>query len=120
MIDRTETGWLLWTAKSDSTPRVDRSPCDCQNWVRGVMPEQWYGRTRDGIPRMTNHHPNCPHYNDSLIDVWKMTVNGVSAYTDSEQDIIDWRQDELDDETTITKEKMHREIFEQLPEFEGF
>lgn len=67
-----------------------------------------------------NHHINCPQYNDSLIDVWKMTVNGISAYMDKEQDVIDCSQDEFDDETTVTKIKMHREIFENLPEFNGF
>jgi hypothetical protein len=73
-----------------------------------------------GIPLLPNHHPNCPHYNDSLIDVWKMTVNGISAYTDNENDIEDWRQNEFEDETIIIKEKMHKEIFDNLPEFSGF
>lgn len=86
-----------------------RSLCECVNWARSV-----------DLKYLTNHHPNCPHYNDSLIDVWKMTVNGVSAYMDNEQDVIDCCQDEFEDETTITKEKMHREVFEHLPEFEGF
>lgn len=65
--------------------------------------------------RQTNHHPNCPHYNDSLMDVWKVTVDGVSCYTDNEQDALDTVGD-----GTITRERMHREVFEQLPEFEGF
>jgi hypothetical protein len=90
----------------------------CQNWAR--VEDPYKIRTRKGVPLLTNHHENCPHYNDSLIDVWKMTVNGVSAYTDNAQDIEDWKQDEFEDETTVTEIKMHREIFENLPEFEGF
>jgi len=84
---------------------VVRSLCECVTWARAV-----------DLKYLTNHHPNCPHYNDSLIDVWKMTVNGVSAY----MEVIDCCQDEFEDETTITKEKMHPEVFEHLPEFEGF
>lgn len=79
----------------------------CQNWAR-----------TDGKP--TNHHPNCEHYNDSLIVVWKMTVNRSTCYFETEQDVIRAAQEEFEDETTITKEQMHREIFEHLPEFEGF
>ena len=58
------------------------------------------------------------HYNDSLIDVWKVTYEGSSFYTDNE--------DSLDPEEikefqyTVTKEKMHREVYENLPEFQGF
>lgn len=80
------------------------------------MPEKWYGRTRDGAPLMANHHPNCPHYNDSLIDVWKVTVDGRSCYVDNEQDALDT----VGDSGSVSKEKMHKEIFNHLPEFEGF
>lgn len=96
-----------------------RNLCECVNWCRVIGPP-YNLRGRYGLPLFTNHHPNCPHYNDSLIDVWKMTVNGVSAYMDNEQDVTDCCQDELEDETTVTKEKMHREVFTNLPEFEGF
>lgn len=89
----------------------------CGNWCRnGADASRRFGKLY--LP--TNHHANCPHYNESLMDVWKMTVNGVSGYSDNAQDIEDWKQDEFEDETTVTKEKMHREIFEHLPEFEGF
>jgi hypothetical protein len=57
----------------------------------------------------------CPHYNDSLIDVWKVSYDGQSYYTDREPST-----DELEDGETVTKEKMHKEVFDQLPEFEGF
>lgn len=70
-----------------------------------------FGKT----PTCTNHHPNCPHYNDSLMDVWKVTDGFCSSYTDSEQDAKDTFVRE-----SIVKEKMHREVFEHLPEFEGF
>lgn len=82
--------------------------CECANWARAVNTKY-----------LTNHHPHCPHYSDSLIDVWKMVVNGATHYFDNEQDVINAAQEEFEDETTITKEKMHREAYEQLPEFEG-
>lgn len=97
------------TNDGGSLKRAVRSLCECANWARAV-----------NLKYLTNHHPNCSHYNDSLIDVWKMTVNGVSAYMDNEQDVIDCCQEEFEDETTIIKEKMHHEVFEHLPEFEGF
>ena len=55
---------------------------------------------------------------DSLIDVWKVTDGGTSCYFDNEQGA----RSSFDDESglTITKIKMHREIFERLPEFDGF
>lgn len=91
--------------------------CECKNWARAESPYKF--STRSGIPLVTNHHPNCPHYSDSLMDVWKTTVDGVSAYTDNEQDAKDLFGDDWKN-ATVTKEKMHREIFENLPEFEGF
>lgn len=73
------------------------------------------------LKAITNHHPKCPHYNDSLMDVWKLAyMDGALAYFDNEQDAIDASQEEYEDEVVITKEKMHREVFEQLPEFDGF
>jgi hypothetical protein len=38
--------------------------CECFNWARAHPGP------------LTNHHPNCSHYNDSLMDVWKVTVGG--------------------------------------------
>lgn len=86
----------------------------CQNWER-LNYEYRFFRNK-GIPLITEHHPNCPHYNDSLIDVWKVTVDGVSCYVANEQDALDSKGDN----GIITKERMHKEIFDNLPEFEGF
>lgn len=66
-----------------------------------------------------NHHPNCPHYNDSLIDVWKVTLDGVSCYVDNEADAIDTAGPD-EPKPEIVKLKLHREILENMPEFEGF
>lgn len=76
--------------------------CECMNWCRLGGP-------------LTNHHPNCARYNDSLIDVWKVSFDGSYYYTDREPG-----DDELWGEEVVTKEKMHREIYEELPEFQGF
>lgn len=97
------------SAPGGSVQRVVRSLCECVNWARAV-----------NLKYLTNHHPNCPHYNDSLMDVWKVTVDGVSCYVDNEQDARETAGDEQRDDITVTKEKMHREVFEHLPEFEGF
>ena len=72
---------------------------------------------------VTNHHPNCQHYNDSLIDVWTVILGGVTYICDNERDALDTVVDEYDLQgiaITINKTKMHLEVYEQLPEFEGF
>lgn len=88
--------------------------CECQHWCRDGR-----GVIRIGDKYLaSNHHPNCPHYNDSLIDVWRVSDGSSTCYVDNEQDARDSVGDE--EGMTVTKEKMHREIFENLPEFEGF
>lgn len=86
------------------------SICECVHWCRSSV----------NIKYLTNHHENCPHYNDSLMDVWKATVDGVSCYADNEVDAGETAGDEQRDDITVAKEKMHREVFEHLPEFIGF
>lgn len=83
-------------------------------------------KSRDGIPLLANHHENCPHYNDSLITVYKHTQSGsgYGCYFEHLQDVLDSVKSEFEwsesEKETIVKEKMHREVFENLPEFEGF
>lgn len=89
----------------------------CQSWPRVQVP---YKIALDGLPLVTNHHPNCPYYNDSLMDVWKVTDGSATFFTDDEQDAKAESGAEDGYCATITREKMHREIFENLPEFEGF
>lgn len=79
--------------------------CECAQWCRAM-----------DLAYATDHHPDCPHYNDSLIDVWKVTVDGVSCYTDNEQDAGDTAGKDI----IVVALKMHREVFKHLPEFEGF
>lgn len=72
----------------------------------------------------TNHHPDCPRYNESLIDVWKVTDGRSWIAFDKE----DGAKEELEycmvDEDAgafwIVKEKMHKETYENLGEFEGW
>ena len=77
------------------------SECKCVNWARA------------DIYPLTDHHHNCEHFNDSLIDVWKIEYEGQSCYCDTEPE-------PMEEGETVTQEKMHREIYENLPEFEGF
>src|SRR5688572_12638945 len=51
------------------------TPCPCANWARSI-----------NLKYLTNHHPNCPHYNDSLMDVWKVSDGNSSYYHDNEKD----------------------------------
>lgn len=90
----------------------------CQHWASTGKEARWTD-ANGKLVATTNHHVNCPHYNDSLIDVWKVIVDGVSCYVDNEQDAKDTAGDN-EDMVKIEREKMHREIFEHLPEFEGF
>ena len=70
---------------------------------------------------MTNHHPRCKHVDASLIDVWRVSLDGTSYVTDSEADAMEAVKVECaSDVPTVTKEQMHREIYENLPEFDGF
>jgi len=92
--------------------------CECENWARSFDTNKFKGG--DGLPLVSNHHPNCPHYQDSLMDVWKVTDGGISAYMDNEQDAKDTAGEEESGDVITTKEKMPREIFENLREFDGF
>jgi len=92
--------------------------CECESWARTGF-DPYKIKTRTGIPLVTNHHENCPHYNDSLIDVWKVSDGFCSCYVLTEQDARETVGDEGEG-MTATKEKMHREVFENLPEFDGF
>lgn len=86
--------------------------CACVNWARAL-----------DLKYMTNHHPDCPHYNDSLMDVWKVSDGSSDYFHDNEAGALrDMKADEECGVTglTITKTRMHREVFEHLPEFEGF
>jgi len=67
---------------------------------------------RYGGEKPTNHHPNCEHVDASLIPVWRVQLDGSSYLTDEKPD--------KDETVTVTEERMHREIYEQLPEFMGF
>ena len=64
---------------------------------------------------LTNHHPRCEYVGETLIDVWKVSIAGTGYYIDQEPN-----PDEIGENETITKERMHREIFVNLPEFAGF
>lgn len=91
--------------------------CECVNWARESIAYNLLGRGRDGLPFVTNHHPRCTHYNDSLIDVWKITDGSACCWADNLQDAVDIAGEE---KVKVTQEKMHREVFNHLPEFEGF
>lgn len=89
--------------------------CECLTWRRDI--DMYPHLKRKGIPSFvcTDHNPRCEHYNDSLIDVWKVSYEGQSYYTDKPPSPEDTENGE-----TVTQERMHREVFEQLDEFEGF
>jgi len=87
----------------------------CQNWARENGNYYPGVKGKDIHFVITDHHIGCPHYNDSLIDVWKISFEGQSYYSDKPP-----ISEELENGETVTQEKMHKEVFEQLPEFEGF
>lgn len=99
-------------------------PCQCQGWAHtGQNPYKI--TTRDGIPLMPNHHPNCSHYNDSLMDVYRHSKEGKGGcYFERLEEALDSARQEFEYseslKAVITKEKMHKEVFNNLPEFEGF
>lgn len=83
--------------------------CECSHWARMSGP-------------LTNHHPQCSHFNDSLMDVWVARLGKQACYAETEAELKDMIGDEQDesDKPTISQEKMHRELFENLKEFDGF
>lgn len=92
-----------------STNASDHWPCECRNWCR-----EWKFIGPGKLAPHTLHHPNCPHVDESLIDVWRVKANGLSVLMDSEP-ITD-----IPEGAVIEKIKMHREIYEQTEEFTGY
>ncbi len=70
----------------------------------------------------TNHHPNCPHVDDSLMDVFSVRIPGESSgcVTHCEADAHRMAGEDPTAPLEVVKVKMHREIYENLPEFAGF
>lgn len=83
-------------------------PNNCHLWARLFNPKE----------PATLHHPRCEHVDDSLIDVWKVSDGSSSYFTTNERD--GQLEAENADGVTITKQRMHREVFAALPEFDGF
>lgn len=81
--------------------------CECVNWAREI-----------NLEYLANHHPKCGRYNESLIDVWKVSVGNQHCILDNEEDAKDLAGEDCG--AVITTEKMHREVLEHLPEFDGF
>ena len=90
----------------DHFANVSDLECECIGWCRA------------SITPLTNHHPNCPKYNDSLIDVWRIehTLTGEFFYSDN-KDAIEFK-DEPD--IKVTQERLHKEVYESMKEFQGF
>jgi hypothetical protein len=87
--------------------------CDCFSWCRTDI------KFENGKPLpMTNHHPRCTRVDESLIDVWKVSDGSTHFYAATQFEAE--TEAENCENITITKVKMHREIFERLPEFAGF
>lgn len=106
-ISKPETAELTEDVVGVDVPRLVLDlPCDCRTWAR----------IYDGIhDKGTNHHPRCQRVDDSLIDVWRVEYDGAHYYETSEPD-----RAEMHPEEVLTKERMHRELFDRLPEFAGF
>ncbi len=89
-------------------------PCPhrCMNWARACNPH---------APQ-TNHHPSCEFVDKSLIDVFSVRVPGEEGGCVVESKALAERMANEDPAPPleIVPQKMHRELFEQLPEFAGF
>jgi hypothetical protein len=92
--------------------------CDCTTWARNSISAPYHMTGEDGLLLITNHHERCKHFNDSLIEVWKVSDGHSSYYDTSEPDAFDIDLD--NDEITVEKVTMHKEIYDNLPEFDGF
>jgi hypothetical protein len=103
---------------------VSELNCECIHWAHtGQSPYKI--TSRDGIPLMPNHHPNCSHYNDSLMTVYRHSQEGKNGcYFENLTNALESAKSEFEwgdsQKAVVTREKMHREVFENLPDFEGF
>lgn len=91
--------------------------CDCFSWCRTDI------RFKDGKPLpMTRHHPRCVRVDESLMDVWRVQTPGDAGglIADSEEQAREIAIEDPEAPLEVTPQKMHREIFERLPEFAGF
>lgn len=87
-------------------------PCECRNWCRAVNPTK----------PMTNHHPTCPHVDETLMDVWSVRIPGETSglIVDDEENAKAIAAEDPHEPLEVVPMKMHREIYEHLPEFAGF
>lgn len=76
--------------------------CECVTWARADF---------DPTGQITTHRRSCPRFKEGLIDVWRVESEGASYVTNAEPTEIEG--------ATVTLERMHREIFDNLPEFAG-
>ena len=91
-----------------------KTHCACFTWARTDI------QCKDGkeLPHPM-HAPRCPHFNESLIDVWRFSFDGDSYVTKNKPTPQEIDEAELGG-IVITKEQMHLEVFEALVEHNGF
>lgn len=84
-------------------------PHGCLNWCR-----------TDGS--LTNHHPRCEYVDESLIQAYRVSLPGdiFGCIVDDENTAKEMAGEDPDAPLEITPIKIHREIYEHLPEFAGF
>lgn len=97
----TETSGNLWPC-----------PNNCLSWCRAS----------DLSKPQPNHHPRCEHYSASLMDVWSVRIPGEEhgCTTHCEADAHAMAMEDPHAPLEVVKMKMHREVYENLPEFPGF
>ena len=87
-------------------------------------PNHCEGWCRTDFRPMTNHHPRCEYVDKSLIDVWRVTIpgEGGGCLFDREECAKAFADEnsEPNEPLQINKEKMHKEIYDNLDEFAGF
>jgi hypothetical protein len=91
--------------------------CPCATWCRTDI------RFKDGKPLpTTNHHPNCPRVDDSLMDVWEVVIPGEEhgCVVDDERAAREMAAEDPDEPLEVRHRRMHREVYEALGEFAGF
>lgn len=81
--------------------KTKNTNCICVYWCR-----------TDGW--LTKHHPNCKHYNDSLMDVWIVDTGDGICCVDNITEL-----GEFEEIVSIKKSKIHKEVFDYMPEFQG-
>ncbi len=109
----------------------EKTICPCAGWAQVNVKSQdreprLYNCERHGLRYVTEHHPNCEHVDDSLVDMIEVrsSLGRGALICDDVAEAKDVLGVESEEEWlrdyTFTPIRIHSEALDQMPEFDGF